>query len=230
LAGGAALTILNLTNALLSALLAPPCATCGEVLTQPLHGAVCGRCWASIVPQVSSFSLKSVEAAYSVGHYEGTLRDAVHALKYEGRRSIAPRLSRLMATNGQAVLHGADLIVPVPLHWRRFRSRGFNQADDLACGLGLRVHHLLRRVRATTSQIELPAEERRTNVRGAFALRRSFGRRVLLDKTVVLVDDVLTTGATLEACTWVLYAAGAREVRALTAARVVMPGPIVLPR
>ena len=121
----------------------------------------------------------------------------------------------------------------MPLHWLRRRRRGFNQAALLASGLGLPVCHALRRSRRTRAQAELPAGERHVNVAGAFALAWPFRFRWLgpvtalaraparLDGlTVVLVDDVSTTGATLDACARVLVAAGVREVRALTVARV----------
>jgi predicted amidophosphoribosyltransferase len=100
--------------------------------------------------------------------------------------------------------------------------RGFNQAADLACHLGLPVVHALRRRRATPSQTDLPAARRHANVRRAFALKRTADVRGL---RIVLVDDVSTTGATLEACARVLIDSGAREVRAVTAARVVSKPP-----
>jgi ComF family protein len=201
---------------LLSLLLAPPCAVCGRVLTQPLAGAVCEDCWTSIDAHTSHFFLRAVSEARAIGAYEATLRDVIHALKYDGRRSIAPRLSALMAEHGADVLRGADIVVPVPLHASRRRQRGFNQAEDLARGLGLPVLNALRRVRATQPQVELPAEARKENVKHAFALRRPSIQGTI----VVLVDDVATTGATLDACAKVLTKAGARDVRALTAARV----------
>jgi ComF family protein len=140
-------------------------------------------------------------------------------LKYEGRRSIAPPLGALMRSCGAELLSGADVLVPVPLHPRRERARGFNQADALARQLGLPVAPLLRRVRFTAPQIELPADARHQNVRDAFALIPD--PRSPIPDVVVLVDDVATTGATIEACAKMLKRGGAKEVRALTAARVV---------
>ena len=150
------------------------------------------------------------------------LRAIVHALKYEGRRSLARPLAAMMSARGADMLAGACWVVPVPLHPSRRRERGFNQAADLARHLGAPVRQVLRRHRATGTQTGLPAAQRHRNVRGAFALT---GRREgLADSVVVLVDDVSTTGATLDACARVLKeAAGVREVRALTAARVVTP-------
>ena len=128
--------------------------------------------------------------------------------------------------------------MPVPLHAARRRARGFNQAHDLAAGLGLPVLGALRRVRATAAQTSLSAGARRRNVRGAFALaplgrcglpwpaspriRRAAMAEAVAGRVVVLVDDVMTTGATLDACAAVLRAAGAAEVRAVTVARAVI--------
>ena len=136
-----------------------------------------------------------------------------------------------MRDAGRDLLAGADLVVPVPLHWRRRHERGFNQAALLAAGLGLPACEPLRRSRRTRVQAGLHAGERRVNVGNAFSLAWTYHRawprlparvapRRLAGLTVVLVDDVSTTGATLEACAAVLLAAGVREVRALTAARV----------
>lgn len=229
------MTLRHLFNATLSALIAPPCAVCGRVLDVPLDGAVCDSCWKAIVPRWPCFALSAIATARAIGPYDGTLREVVHALKYDGRRSIAPRLSAMMAAQGRDVLTGANLVVPVPLHPRRLRSRGFNQAEELARHLGLPMRCVLQRIKATRPQVDLPAEARRDNVRDAFRMRRPWigrswvarsriGRsegRPLQGYTIVLVDDVATTGATLEACARVLQAAGAAEVRALTAARVV---------
>ena len=212
-----------LTNAVLSALLSPPCAACKSVLDHPLDGAVCELCWRAIAPRAvpTCRASAAIDDGLAIGDYAGTLRELLHALKYDGRRSIAPRLARIMAEHGRELLDGADLIVPVPLHRSRERERGFNQAEDLARGLQpLPVVNLLRRTRNTPSQVDLPADERHRNVRDAFDLRSLSNGRTPADTIIILVDDVTTTGATLDACARVLKHAGAREVRALTAARV----------
>jgi len=229
-------------DAVLSVVLAPACATCEQSLDQPTRGPVCPRCWRSILPltpplcdgcgdplptwRTISLPLarcprcrrtsRFVDRARSVGSYEGTLRSIVHALKYEGRRSLAGPLAALMRQHGSEVLGDAAFAIPVPLHPSRRRERGFNQAADLA---GLRVVPALRRVRATTTQTGLPAAQRHRNVRDAFSATSA--TREVRGQVVVLVDDVCTTGATLEACARELKHAGVAEVRALTAARVV---------
>ncbi|MBY0497878.1 MAG: hypothetical protein K2Y23_27025 [Cyanobacteria bacterium] len=148
------------------------------------------------------------------------MKEILHALKYERRRSIAPPLGGLMRATAATLLVDAEVVVPVPLHPRREYQRGFNQADDLARHLGVPVMPLLKRVVHTQSQIELPKNQREANVKNAFALSVP-GSRLPVPGVVVLVDDVSTTGSTLDACARVLKMAGVKEVRAITAARVV---------
>ena len=127
-----------------------------------------------------------------------------------------------MRARGATLLDMADGVVPVPLHWRREYRRGFNQARALARHLGPPIIDVLIRKRQTRPQVELAADRRRANVEGAFAMRRMVIRkpRSIEGLTLVLVDDVSTTGATLEECALVLKCAGASQVYALTAARV----------
>ena len=174
------------------------------------HGLLCPRC---------RRAGRVVDRARAVGAYDGTLRSIIHAIKYDARRSLARPLGALMRERGADLLERAVCAIPVPLHPSRRRSRGFNQAADLARHLGVPVVAALRRIEATRPQTDLPAAERHRNVRGAFALTRA--GRTLSGSIVVLVDDVSTTGATLEACARVLKECGVAEVRALTAARVV---------
>jgi ComF family protein len=235
----------RLADAVLSVLLSPSCAACGAPLERPTQGAVCPACWLAIRPlthplcdacgdPLPSWRVISLTACIcprcrrthprvsrsrAIGEYDGSLRSIVHAFKYDGRRSLALPLAARMRDTGRNVLEGADAIVPVPLHAARRRERGFNQAHDLARHLGLPVVNALRRIRPTAPQVSLAAARRHANVRGAFRATRAAG--CLAGTIVVLVDDVSTTGATLEACARVLDEVGAREVRALTAARVV---------
>ncbi len=160
----------------------------------------------------------SIERARAIGPYAGTLRDILHALKYDGRRSLGIPLGHRMRLAGADLLGLSDCVVPVPLHPRRRRERGFNQAADLSHHLGLPVVHALRRQKSTPTQTMLHAKERHDNMREAFALTRQGDG--LRGASVLLVDDVRTTGATLDACALALKGAGVRVVFALTAARV----------
>jgi ComF family protein len=193
--------------------LTPPCCLrCADPLPRVRDGnpTLCPRC-------VSRPAL--VDIARAIGAYEGTLKAIIHALKYDGRRSLAPRLARLMTARHADVLKIATAAVPVPLHPSRRRERGFNQAEDLARHLGIPVVRALRRSRRTSVQAELPSALRAANVHGAFtATDRASG---LAGCGVVVVDDVSTTGATIDACATALKAAGVGRVYALTAARVV---------
>ncbi|MBI4478163.1 MAG: ComF family protein, partial [Acidobacteria bacterium] len=167
-----------------------------------------------------------IDRGGAAGHYDGALRSIIHALKYEGRRSIGRRLARLLRAQCADVLAGADGVVPVPLHPRRLRSRGFNQAAEIARHLDLPLVPVLQRQRDTQPQMELPASRRHRNVKQAFALtRRAHHRDAVRGRRLVIVDDVSTTGATVQECARVLKRAGALEVRAVTVARVVRSRP-----
>lgn len=213
---------LGVVNALLTVTFAPECAACASPLASPLDGCICAGCWCAIesAPQVA-WPAGPLAKASAAGDYVGSLRQIVHAFKYDGRRSLARPLANLMRAAGHDVLQGADCLVPVPLHpWRRMR-RGFNQAADLAAALGRPVRPMLWRIRATVPQADLSAADRRRNVNRAFRvspLIRAGSGGDIRGQVVVLVDDVRTTGATLHACAEVLAAAGALEVRALTVA------------
>jgi ComF family protein len=200
-------------NGVLAVAFAPECAACGAVLDRPLDGPVCAACWSGVRPQRAS-----IDGRCAAGEYDGTLREIIHAFKYDGRRSLAAPLASLMRDAGRHLLADADLAVPVPLHpWRRIR-RGFNQADDLARHMHVPVCRALWRTKATRAQADLSPAQRRRNVRGAFRLSPFVRASRLRGRRIVLVDDVLTTGATLDACSGVLVAAGAESVVALTVA------------
>jgi len=219
------------------------------VLDAPLDGPVCSACWNAVrlctppfcrtcgdpLPSWRAVSLALEQCARcrrrpplfhagrTAAEYEGALRNILLAFKYDDRRVLARPLGALLRRAGTEVLHGADCVVPVPLHaWRRL-GRGFNQADALARHLGAPVVRALWRIRATPPQTGLTAAARRLNVRGAFRISPLLSRQAreqwLEARIVVLVDDVRTTGATLNACAAALQRAGTREVRVLTLAR-----------
>lgn len=173
---------------------------------------LCPRCWER------PLEIDGIRAPYRM---EGAVREAVHALKYQSVRALAPTLGQLLADFIPDNTPSADVLVPVPLHPRRERSRGYNQSLLLAQGTGratgLPVEgNALRRLRSTPSQARSAGEEERwANVAGAFEADAALvqGRRVLV------IDDVCTTGATLEACSIALKQAGAASVWGVTLAR-----------
>jgi len=189
--------------------LPPLCPLCGNPSSSELF---CQRC---------QQSAPAIDGVRSVAFFEPPLRQAVHALKYRGLRSLAAPLAGLMAVYWRRDSLPAGVIVPVPLHRSRLRERGYNQAALLARALGAEIGLPVRedwlvRTRATLPQVELDASERKKNVADAFQCRNSdavAGRRVLL------IDDVCTTGATLESCSLALREAGAQSVWAFTLAR-----------
>jgi ComF family protein len=197
---------------------APPwCAVCGLPFPHPMgEGAVCAAC---------ARARASWDRARAVMRYDKHSRPLVLGLKYD-RTHLARALGGWMHRAGGEVLEGADLMLPVPLHWTRLFARRYNQAGLLAhaihaAGGPAVAPDWLVRHRRTPSQGHLGAGARARNVRGAFALRSGCsvkGRRL------VLVDDVLTTGATVEECARVLRRAGAAFVGVLTLARALRAG------
>ncbi len=238
-------TLEKLSSALFSLVLPDDCRVCGEPLKEISRIPVCSRCLSAPEPLAAEYlcsgcrapfaspwpldenglcslcrtGAHGFDAAYSFGFYEGTLRELVHVLKYQKVHTLAEPLGRLMARACPRDQR-FDLIVPVPMHWRRKWDRGFNQAEALAAILGRRlalpVRNILRRRKATPPQAGMTAAKRRANMTGAFRLRR---RQNVRDTRILLVDDVLTTGATLGACARVLKRAGARHVSVITVAR-----------
>ncbi|MDA8428832.1 MAG: ComF family protein [Geobacteraceae bacterium] len=192
----------------------PLCAVCGFPFVGAGDDHVCGDC---------STSHHHFDAARAAVVYEGASRDLIHAFKYRNKTHLRRPLALLTIERLSAFvrLRASDLIVPVPLHRKRLRSRGFNQAVLL--GELFSRHwempldrHNLRRIRWTEPQVNLSASDRRANVKGAFFIQNPdaiHGRRVLL------VDDVLTTGSTVEECAVMLKNAGAVDVTVITVAR-----------
>jgi ComF family protein len=200
----------------------PMCRICGL----PLAGAAsisgkreldmaCGACIADP---------PAYARARAVFAFGDVAKRLVHDLKYHDRLAGRKSFGAWMARAGADMLESADLIVPVPLHYFRLVRRRYNQAAVLAGAVAKAsgvpaAPMVLKRVRSTVSQTGLSAEARARNVRNAFEVRQGFRARVK-NAQIVLVDDVLTTGATVEACTRVLVKSGAREVSVLTLARV----------
>ena len=198
---------------------APHCACCGYPFEfEMAPDALCAACMRDH---------PAFDRARAVLRYDEASRDLVLAFKHADRTDGAPAYGRWLARAGAELLPDADVIAAVPLHWSRLFARRYNQAALLALALGREaglpaVPDLLARARRTPSQGRLSAAARERNVAGAFTVRPRH-RAGLAGRRVLLVDDVLTTGATAEACARVLRRAGAAAVDVLTLARVVRP-------
>jgi ComF family protein len=166
--------------------------------------------------------MRGFDAAYCFGSYEGVLRQLIHLYKYGCVKTLSRPLGRLLA-RALPLDERFDAVVPVPLHWRKRWSRGFNQSALLARAVaqrsGVPYVQALQRTRATAVQAGLSNTMRRKNVASAFKVRRARGGK-LDGQRILLVDDVMTTGATATACANALKRAGAARVALLTIARV----------
>jgi ComF family protein len=203
---------------------APICARCGETIrvTTSSTSGLCAACSNGRGP-------KHLDGVRVAAIYTGAVRPAVLALKFRGQRRVAECLAPLMQAPFQADIHTADMVIPVPLHASRRRERGYNQAELLARAFaslqGLPVHtDVLVRARATEAQTHLSQAERRRNVAGAFALFDPTDVKMIAGRRIVLVDDVTTTGSTLDAAADPLRAAGAASVWGLAFARPLAGG------
>jgi competence protein ComFC len=190
-------------------LLPPFCRKCGKPESS---GGLCAACWGQNT---------DIDGIRSVFRFEGVIRQAIHELKYRNLRAISGRLATFLATYVRSNRVDGEVLVPVPLHPKRLRERGYNQSGLLATELGkliavpviedslYRLKDSLPQARTTT------VEARRRNVRKAFACRDER----LRGSSVILIDDVCTSGATLEACAAAIFAGGAMSVWGLTLAR-----------
>ncbi|MDE0175421.1 MAG: ComF family protein [Defluviicoccus sp.] len=232
-------------RALIDLILPPRCLSCGIPVTEP--GTLCGTCWPALtfigapfcdlcgVPFVFEVPGDTVcadclrrppryDRARSVLRYDDASRNLLLAFKHGDRTDSAPLFARWLANAAGDLLEDGPLLVPVPLHPSRLFARRYNQSALLCAGLA-RIAGLdwsadgLARRRRTRSQGRLSPAERRRNVGGAFAATEA-GRATVSGRRVVLVDDVLTTGATAEACATALRRGGADGIDVLTLARV----------
>lgn len=201
-------------------LLVPPlCRRCG----QPLRGEAAQAELCRLCRQEGRF----FAFARAPAVYDGAVKDWIHRFKYGGERELGEALGVLMGRflERERVLWPLDAVVPVPLHPSRLQERGFNQAEVLAKAVGAWVGRpvwtdVLQRARSTETQTKLPARARRDNVRGAF---RSYRAQRIAGKRLLLVDDVLTSGATADEAARTLLKAGAAQVNVLCLAAGMLP-------
>ena len=231
--------------------LPPLCPSCRE----PLGGGVglCAECWSKLSlieppycarlgipfaydPGQGLLSMEAIanppayERARAAVRYDDIARALVHAYKYGDRLDLAPLLAGWMARAGRELLADADALIPVPLHWRRLWARRFNQSATLAREIGKKanvpvLHNALKRARATAHQVGLSKTQRAENVQGAFRVPTD-AKGEVTGRRIVLIDDVLTSGATSDTCARVLLRAGAKAVDVLVFARVVSPARV----
>ncbi|MDP8247564.1 MAG: ComF family protein [Candidatus Tritonobacter lacicola] len=196
------------------------CAGCGLPLPEALpagDGFLCGEC---------RMTRRYFFRAISAFVYEGPVKELIHVFKYSGRAYLAGFFAAAIADamKGRVEVSGEEVVVPVPIHRARLRGRGYNQAGEIArrlAGLlGLKVElKVLRRLTQPAFQVGLTRSQRRENIKGCF---RVADRRTVKNRRFFLVDDVYTTGSTLDECSRVLLRAGAESVIAITAARDIL--------
>jgi competence protein ComFC len=229
----------DLRDGLLDLVYPPKCLLCDEM--QPMY--FCDECKAKIVeihpptcyrcgyPLTESYCTEcrgvefNFDCAAAFGAYDGTLKDAIHLLKYTGHKVMGPvlgaLLSRHLSKDHRRQLDGASCIIPMPIHATRLRERGFNQSDliarEMAGTLGKALlTGVLARTKATKPQVSLAEAQRHANVQNAFEVKNP---KAVQGRIIILVDDVLTTGSTADAAAKALREAGAREIRVVTLAR-----------
>ncbi len=228
--------------------LPPLCASCRE----PISGdaGLCANCWSKLSlieppfcarlgipflydPGPGLLSMEAIanppayDRARAAVRYDDIARALVQRLKYSDRLDLAPMMGQWMARAGREVLAEADVLVPVPMHWRRLWARRFNQSAALALAInkirGVPIlHDTLQRVRATAQQVGLSKTQRAENVQGAFGVPAE-RKADIAERRIVLIDDVLTSGATVDTCARALLRGGAARVDVLVFARVVAP-------
>jgi ComF family protein len=235
-------------RALVQTVLPPTCLSCRK--PAGATGGLCPKCWqgagfierpycerlgtpfsydsgAPLISPAAFADPPAFDRARAAMRFSDVARELVHLLKYGDRLDLVKPFSKWMARAGDEVLLEADALIPVPLHWTRLFQRRFNQSAELARAISGQtkvavIDDVLARVRATPPQVGLARDERAKNVHGAFSIEKT-ARSKVKGKRIVLIDDVLTTGATANACARVLRRAGATRIDVLTLARVVDP-------
>ena len=211
---------MKLLSTLLDLVFPPRCVFCHELLPLHAESAVCEHCQKSQTRFKGEEKAEFVERVVAPFRYENDIKESVHRYKFSGREHYAETYALYMADCLRESHMAFDILSYVPLHPRRRRSRGYDQAERLALELakllGVEVTPLLKKVHTASPQSQKKsAAERRANISGCYAL---LDGAAVEDRRILLVDDVFTTGATLSECARVLLMAGAEEVSAVTVA------------
>jgi competence protein ComFC len=187
------------------------CLHCGKQLNECYHGSICPDCRGRVF---------YYERAYSCFEYNGMGKKLIYKLKYEGKVQLAKVIAGLMIERLQNERLAIDAVVPVPMHESKLEARGFNQSLIIAQELGERmdkpVADCLKRAKETKEQYNLDRNQRYSNINGAFSVKLSYNIGKYMD--ILLVDDIYTTGSTVNECSKVLKEAGAEKVYVITAA------------
>ena len=232
----------------------PLCQSCHQPLIQ--HNAICARCWQDInfivhpvcdrlgiplpfdpggdvvISAAAAANPPNYDRARAVAHYTGTMRQLIHTFKYADQHAPRQLFKRWLHLAGKELFKDTEIIIPVPLSRQKLRARRYNQsailAKDLAPDVGIRFEpQVLRRRKNTLSQVGLTRDQRRRNLQGAFEVQRS--KNAMIDgRSILLIDDVITTGTTVDTCARILKNAGAAKVDVLSLAIVTNESRIVL--
>lgn len=196
-------------------LTAPECSKCGEAFEYNIDFAsediICNNC--ENHPPI-------YDCAKAIWAYDDFSSNIVKNFKFGDKTAIAPYLGKILSQRGNELIDKADIIAPVPLHYKRLRQRRYNQAALLCNHINNKYRHklqldLLVRTEYTIPQVELPYNKRQQNVENAFTLNQKYNSKIQ-DKTILLIDDVITTGATVNSCANILKSQGANEIYVLT--------------
>lgn len=221
--------ISNFWHTLLNLLYPQNCLICNYKLETQCSSLICETCWNKIRINTTAYSVEgdgegfAFDNAFYAATYDDTMKRCIRLFKYEGKIQMVTLLGKVMTdfANKNMNVHEIDLIVPVPLHPLKLRERQFNQSEMLATYLAKRFNkkiiiNRVKRIKYTLPQTELKREERLKNVKGVFLAKKYSGFE---DSTILLVDDVFTTGATMHECAKSLKDAGAKKVIAFALAR-----------
>jgi ComF family protein len=219
--------IKELLNGLISLIFPPICKSCDKRIDSG-RSVICNACWNALKNVDKDLLSKkeipeNIDEIYAVYLFDDLFQKIVHALKYQGTESIGIEIGKRMSNfiNPSLLSEDKSVLIPIPLHPIKHRERGYNQSELIAIGLSESTNipintKVIKRVKNTKTQTKLSAEERKQNMENAFTICKNFNLKT--NKVVILVDDVFTTGATMNSAAMVLRNAGFRKVIGLAAA------------